>query len=82
MERVHRELGDKDRSATFVSVLALAWPDGEEALFRGEVHGTLTWPPRGDTASATTRSSCWRGTAHLWRDDAEENTGSTPLTRF
>jgi len=48
MERVHRELGDKDRSATFVSVLALAWPDGEEALFRGEVHGTLTWPPRGD----------------------------------
>jgi XTP/dITP diphosphohydrolase len=48
MERVNRELGDKDRSATFVSVLALAWPDGEEALFRGVVHGRLTWPPRGD----------------------------------
>jgi XTP/dITP diphosphohydrolase len=48
MERVNRELSDKDRSATFVSVLALAWPDGEEALFRGEVHGRLTWPPRGD----------------------------------
>ena len=48
MERVHRELGDKDRSATFVSVLALAWPDGDEALFRGEVHGRLTWPARGD----------------------------------
>jgi XTP/dITP diphosphohydrolase len=48
MERVHRELDDKDRRATFVSVLALAWPDGEEALFRGEVHGLLTWPPRGD----------------------------------
>ena len=48
MERVNRELGDRDRSATFVSVLALAWPDGEEALFRGEVHGTLTWPPRGE----------------------------------
>jgi XTP/dITP diphosphohydrolase len=47
MERVNRELGGKDRSASFVSVLALAWPDGEEALFRGEVHGTLTWPPRG-----------------------------------
>ena len=47
MERVHRELGDKDRRATFVSVLALAWPDGAEALFRGEVHGRLTWPPRG-----------------------------------
>jgi XTP/dITP diphosphohydrolase len=48
MERVHRELDDKDRGATFVSVLALAWPDGAEALFRGEVHGLLTWPPRGD----------------------------------
>ena len=48
MARVQRELGDKDRSATFVSVLALAWPDGEEALFRGEVHGQLSWPPRGD----------------------------------
>jgi XTP/dITP diphosphohydrolase len=48
MARVHRELGGKDRAASFVSVLALAWPDGEEALFRGEVHGRLTWPPRGD----------------------------------
>jgi XTP/dITP diphosphohydrolase len=48
MERVNHELGDKDRSATFVSVLALAWPDGEEALFRGEVRGRLTWPPRGE----------------------------------
>ena len=48
MERVHRELGGKDRRASFVSVLALTWPDGEEALFRGEAHGRLTWPPRGD----------------------------------
>jgi XTP/dITP diphosphohydrolase len=48
MTRVQRELGDRDRSAFFVSVLALVWPDGDEKLFRGEVHGTLTWPPRGD----------------------------------
>jgi XTP/dITP diphosphohydrolase len=48
MDRVHRELGDKDRYATFVSVLALTWPDGAEALFRGEVHGRLSWPPRGN----------------------------------
>jgi XTP/dITP diphosphohydrolase len=48
MARVHRELGDKDSSATFVSVLALAWPEGDEQLFRGEVCGALTWPPRGD----------------------------------
>ncbi|HWB48276.1 MAG TPA: RdgB/HAM1 family non-canonical purine NTP pyrophosphatase [Stellaceae bacterium] len=48
MARVHRELGDRPRTAIFVSVLGLAWPDGDEALFRGEVHGRLTWPPRGD----------------------------------
>jgi XTP/dITP diphosphohydrolase len=48
MERVRRELGDKDRSARFVAVLALAWPSGRTELFRGEVEGSLTWPPRGD----------------------------------
>src|SRR5438132_7742317 len=31
MERVHRELGDNDRRAYFVAVLALVWPDGEIA---------------------------------------------------
>jgi len=48
MERVQQELGERDRDAHFVAVLALAWPDGEIALFRGEVYGQLTWPPRGD----------------------------------
>ena len=48
MERVHRELGNKDRSARFVAVLALAWPGSNTELFRGEVEGSLTWPPRGD----------------------------------
>ena len=48
MERVERELGDRDRSASFVAVLALAWPDGDIALFRGEVAGSLVWPPRGE----------------------------------
>jgi len=48
MERVHRELGDRDRSASFVAVLALAWPNGDAQLFRGEVEGRLVWPPRGD----------------------------------
>ena len=48
MERVHRELGDKDRTARFVAVLALTWPGGRAELFRGEVEGNLTWPPRGD----------------------------------
>jgi XTP/dITP diphosphohydrolase len=40
--------GISDRRALFVAVLALAWPDGGVELFRGEVHGTLVFPPRGD----------------------------------
>lgn len=36
------------RAARFVSVLCLAWPDGHAEYFRGEVEGTLVWPPRGD----------------------------------
>jgi XTP/dITP diphosphohydrolase len=47
MARVERELGPKDRSAIFVAVLALGWPDGRTELFRGEVRGRLVWPPRG-----------------------------------
>ena len=42
------ELGPKaDRSAHFSCVLALAWPDGDSAVYQGQVDGTLTWPPRG-----------------------------------
>jgi len=51
MEKVERELNAieaTDRSAKFVSCLAVAWPDGHEETFRGEVHGTLTWPPQGE----------------------------------
>ena len=48
MQRVHRELGQKDRRAHFVAVLALAWPDGAIETFRGEIYGRLTWPPRGE----------------------------------
>jgi XTP/dITP diphosphohydrolase len=38
----------EDRKAHFVAVLALAYPDGSHDLFRGEVHGTLVYPPRGE----------------------------------
>jgi XTP/dITP diphosphohydrolase len=48
MERVRRELGASDRRAHFVAVLALAWPNGDEATWRGEAHGHLIWPPRGE----------------------------------
>lgn len=48
MTRVERELaGNSDRRAYFVAVLALAWPGGAIETWRGEVHGTLVWPPRG-----------------------------------
>lgn len=53
MEKVERALGEKKaaspeaRTARFVSVLCLAWPDGHTEFFRGEVEGHLVWPPRG-----------------------------------
>jgi len=33
--------------ASFVSVLALAWPDGADEAFEGRVDGILVFPPRG-----------------------------------
>lgn len=38
---------DVDRSAAFHCTLALAWPDGEYALYEGRCDGALVWPPRG-----------------------------------
>ncbi len=35
------------RGARFVAVLCLAFPDGADELYRGEVAGTMIWPPRG-----------------------------------
>jgi XTP/dITP diphosphohydrolase len=36
-----------DRSAAFHCTLALAWPDGEYAIYEGRCEGALVWPPRG-----------------------------------
>ncbi|PZQ53981.1 MAG: non-canonical purine NTP pyrophosphatase, RdgB/HAM1 family [Novosphingobium pentaromativorans] len=36
-----------DRSCWFSCVLAIAWPDGEEAVYEGRSNGTFAWPPRG-----------------------------------
>ena len=38
---------DATRDAAFHCVLAIAWPDGEHAIYKGSCPGTLTWPPRG-----------------------------------
>ncbi len=49
MEKVHKALGDtEDRSAYFVCVLALGWPDGHSEVFEGRINGTIIWPMRGD----------------------------------
>jgi XTP/dITP diphosphohydrolase len=39
---------DVDRSCWFACVLAIAWPDGESAVYEGRADGTCTWPPRGN----------------------------------
>jgi XTP/dITP diphosphohydrolase len=49
MLRVEKEMtGKPDRSAKFVCALALCWPDGHGEAFEGEVHGHLSFPPRGE----------------------------------
>jgi XTP/dITP diphosphohydrolase len=48
VEGLLQEIGaSSDRSCHFACVLALAWPDGEHAVYEGRAMGTLTWPPRG-----------------------------------
>ncbi len=48
MATVNRKIGDNpDRGAAFVCALALATPEGGEAVFEGRVEGRLVWPPRG-----------------------------------
>ena len=52
MQKVEDALTEKgapgdERTARFVSVLCLAWPDGHTEFFRGEVEGKVVWPPRG-----------------------------------
>ena len=49
VEGMLRERGtDVDRSAAFHCVLAVAWPDGDHAVYEGLAPGSLTWPPRGE----------------------------------
>jgi len=49
MEKVNEALGgSQDRSAAFICVLALAWPDGAVETFEGRIDGDIVWPPRGD----------------------------------
>jgi XTP/dITP diphosphohydrolase len=51
MARVEREIralgAPPPWRASFVSVMALAWPEGALETFEGRVDGTLVFPPRG-----------------------------------
>jgi XTP/dITP diphosphohydrolase len=53
MERLRFELARRGHEpdgarAHFVSSIVVAWPDGQEEVFEGRVHGALAFPPRGD----------------------------------
>jgi len=54
MQKVEHELRDRyalspdQRKAHFVCALCLAIPGQPSKVYRGEVHGVLVWPPRGD----------------------------------
>lgn len=53
MQKVETALNESDtgqdnRGGYFCAVLCLCWPDGHAEYFRGEAHGTLVWPPRGE----------------------------------
>jgi XTP/dITP diphosphohydrolase len=48
VEAALKEVGAKPPfHAHFISVIALAWPDGRIESFEGKVFGTLVFPPRG-----------------------------------
>jgi XTP/dITP diphosphohydrolase len=51
MEKTHRLLEEcgasHPRTARFCCTLIIAWPDGDEMEFMGQVEGQLVWPMRG-----------------------------------
>jgi len=52
MQRVQDELcgiaAAPPYHASFCCTLVLAWPDGHDEVFEGQMPGHLSWPPRGD----------------------------------
>ena len=52
MDKLYAELLSttdmSDMNAHFVCALAVVYPNGHEVVFRGEVHGTLVFPKRGE----------------------------------
>jgi len=48
VEQRLEDIGSRDRRAWFTSALAVAWPDGPCVVVEGQVHGEVTFPPRGE----------------------------------
>ncbi|MCF6233768.1 MAG: RdgB/HAM1 family non-canonical purine NTP pyrophosphatase [Rhodobacteraceae bacterium] len=52
MTRTHNELeaigAPHPRTARFCCTLVIAWPDGHDEVFPGEMSGRVTWPMRGE----------------------------------
>ncbi|HID68454.1 MAG TPA: RdgB/HAM1 family non-canonical purine NTP pyrophosphatase [Roseibacterium sp.] len=52
MTRTHKELEAKNaphpRTARFCCTLVIAWPDGHDEVFPGEMFGHVTWPMQGE----------------------------------
>ncbi len=52
MARTHQELeaisAAKPRTARFCCTFVLAWPDGHDEVFEGNMEGAVVWPMRGE----------------------------------
>ena len=71
MRRVHDEIATRSAWASpprarFVSVICLAWPDGESQEFEGRIEGTLVWPPRGGNGFGYDPMFCPEGAAQTF----------------
>jgi len=51
MQKTHDLLQEKQaefpRKGSFNATLVLAWPDGHDEVFTGQMHGQIVWPMRG-----------------------------------
>ena len=51
MEKIHEklfEMRSKNTNAHFFCALAVVWPNGEYKVYEGAVHGSLSFPPKGN----------------------------------
>ena len=68
-----------ERAGRFVAALAIAWPDGHVETVRGEVEGTIVWPPRGERGFGYDPIFQPEGSSRTFGEmDAQEKHGWTP----